>query len=146
FDIEYIGNVADAVMFMAYDQHFPASLPGPVAARTWFSESLDDVLPRLPPERVVMVLGSYGYDWNLSQPKLRADALGFKSIMDLARVAGANPVFEQDIENGHFGYRDFAGDNHEVWFQDALATFNQMTELTKRGISRFGLWRVGIED
>lgn len=146
FDIEYIGNVADAVMFMAYDQHYPTSGPGPVASRTWFAEGLADVLPRLPSDRVVIVLGAYGYDWPLDEPGKEAEALGFKSIMDLARVAGANPVFEQGIENGHFGYRDVSGKNHEVWFQDALSTYNQVAELAAKDIKRYGIWRLGTED
>ena len=44
FDFEYIGDVADAVMVMAYDQHFPLSEPGPIASRTWLKESYDEVL------------------------------------------------------------------------------------------------------
>jgi len=37
FDFEYIGNVSDAVMVMAYDQHYPASRPGPIASRIWLT-------------------------------------------------------------------------------------------------------------
>ncbi|MFI5306861.1 MAG: glycosyltransferase [Polyangiales bacterium] len=146
FDFEYIGNVADAVMVMAYDQHFPSSAPGPIASRTWLKESYDEVLPRLPADRVVVVLGSYGYDWTLGDKPPPADDISFRSSMDLARAADAQPVFEEQLENGHFGYRDHQGDTHEVWFQDALAAWNQMAELRTRGVSRVGLWRLGTED
>jgi cellulose synthase/poly-beta-1,6-N-acetylglucosamine synthase-like glycosyltransferase/peptidoglycan/xylan/chitin deacetylase (PgdA/CDA1 family)/spore germination protein YaaH len=146
FDFEYIGNVADAVMVMAYDQHYPASEPGPIASRTWLKESYDEVLPRLPADRVVVVLGSYGYDWTLKDKPPPGDDLSFRSAMDLARAAGAQPAFEEQIENGHFGYRDHAGENHEVWFQDALAAWNQIAALRQRGVTRVGLWRLGTED
>ena len=146
FDFEYIGDVADAVMVMAYDQHYPSSRPGPIASHTWLEESYDEVLPRLPADRVVVVLGSYGYDWNLSNGHEPAQDLSFRAAMDLARAAGAQPVFERQLENGHFGYSDHGGDTHEVWFQDALATWDQMTALRRRQVTRVGLWRLGTED
>ncbi|HEX2676687.1 MAG TPA: polysaccharide deacetylase family protein, partial [Polyangiales bacterium] len=147
FDFEYIGDVADAVMVMAYDQHYPASDPGPIASRKWLKESYDEVLPRLPPERVVVVLGNYGYDWVTSvEPKKPADSLSFRSAMDLARAAGAQPEFEETLENGHFAYIDSDEATHEVWFQDALATWNQLQDLRQRGVTRVGLWRLGTED
>ena len=146
FDYEYIGNVSDAVMVMAYDQHYPGSRPGPIASREWLEESLNDMLPRLPADRVVVVLGSYGYDWPLTDPPRRADDLSFRQVMDLARAADAQPVFEEQLENGHFGYKDGAGNTHDVWFQDALATWNQIASLQKRHLTRLGLWRLGTED
>jgi cellulose synthase/poly-beta-1,6-N-acetylglucosamine synthase-like glycosyltransferase/peptidoglycan/xylan/chitin deacetylase (PgdA/CDA1 family)/spore germination protein YaaH len=148
FDFEYIGNVADAVMVMAYDQHYPSGQPGPIASRTWLKESYDEVLPRIPADRVVVVLGSYGYDWTLSDSDKvpPAEDLSFRSAMDLACAADAKPVFEEQIDNGHFGYQDHSGVKHEVWFQDALATWNQIATLRARGITRVGLWRLGTED
>lgn len=146
FDFEYIGDVSDAVMVMAYDQHYPSSPPGPIASRTWLDESLDEMLPRLPADRVVVVLGSYGYDWTLLQTNPRAEDLSFRAAMHLARAAGASPVFEEQIENGHFGYRDPAGETHEVWFHDAAATWNQAATLRQRQVTRIGLWKLGTED
>jgi cellulose synthase/poly-beta-1,6-N-acetylglucosamine synthase-like glycosyltransferase/spore germination protein YaaH/peptidoglycan/xylan/chitin deacetylase (PgdA/CDA1 family) len=146
FDFEYIGNVADAVMVMAYDEHYLASHPGPIASRSWLDDSLDEMLPRLPADRVVVVLGNYGYDWSTSDPSKPAQDLSFRSVMDLARAASAVPVFEKDIENGRFDYRDHDGDTHEVWFEDALAVWNQVKTLEKLHVSRVGLWRLGTED
>ncbi|HEX7480645.1 MAG TPA: glycosyltransferase [Polyangiales bacterium] len=146
FDYEYIGDVADAVMIMAYDQHYPGSQSGPVASRAWLAQGLDDLLPRLPLDRVVMVLGSYGYDWTQADPMPSAEDLSFRAAMDLARASGAKPVFEEGIENGHFGYIDPEQKTHDVWFQDALATWDQIDSLRRRNVTRVGLWRLGTED
>lgn len=146
FDFEYIGNVSDAVMVMAYDQHYPGGPAGPIASRGWLKESLDEMLARLPPDRVVIVLGSFGYDWKLTDPPTRAEELSFRQVMDLARAADAQPAFEEETENGHFGYRDGSDQTHDVWFQDALTTWNQALDLRKRHVTRLGLWRLGTED
>ena len=110
FDFEYIGDVADAVMVMAYDQHYPSSRPGAIASRTWLKESYDEVLPRVPPDRVVVVLGNYGYDWSVANATEPAEGLSFRAAMDCARAAEAQPVFEEGVDNGHFGYSDHSGE------------------------------------
>jgi peptidoglycan-N-acetylglucosamine deacetylase len=148
FDYEYIGDVADAVMVMAYDEHWTGSESGPVASRDFMVQTLDDLLPRIPTDRLVFVLGSYGYDWTQGGEDTKASgtSISFRTAMELARAADAKPVFEEGIENGHFGYIDGDDATHDVWFQDALATWNQMQELKLRGVTRVGLWRLGIED
>ncbi|HOX42454.1 MAG TPA: glycosyltransferase [Myxococcota bacterium] len=149
FDYEYIGKVSDAVLVMAYDEHFPSSVPGPIASRPWLELSLDDILPRIPADRLVMVLGAYGYGWNVDRPKELAEGISFLTAVGLARAAGSQPRFAEGAENAHFAYKDEDGDTHEVWFQDALTLWNQvqLARLASEGkLTRFGLWRLGTED
>ncbi|MDD5306254.1 MAG: glycosyltransferase [Deltaproteobacteria bacterium] len=146
FDYEYIGKVSDAVMVMAYDEHFPSSVPGPIASRKWLEASLDEILPRIPADRLVMILGAYGYGWNTNRPQQLADGVSFLTAVNLARAAGSQPDFVEDVGNSHFAYKDADGDTHEVWFQDALAIWNQLKLAGEDKISRFGLWRLGTED
>jgi peptidoglycan-N-acetylglucosamine deacetylase len=145
FDYEYIGDVADAVMVMAYDEHWSGEESGPVASRDFMSRTLDDLLPRIPLDRLVFILGGYGYDWTQGE-KPSGTSVSFRTAMELARAADAKPDFEEGIENWHFGYIDADDVTHDVWFQDALATWNQMQALKKRGVTRVGLWRLGVED
>ena len=85
---------------------------GPDRFATWLTSRYDEVLPRLPADRVVVVLGNYGYDWTLdASPEAAPRDLSFRAAMDLARAAERAPVFEEELENGHFGYRDRDGDN-----------------------------------
>lgn len=146
FDYEYIAKVSDAVMVMAYDEHFPSSAPGPIASRDWLEQSLDDAIPRLIPDRMVMVLGAYGYDWNVERREVLAEGITFNNAVNLARAAGSLPHFVEGVENSHFAYRDEDDLTHEVWFQDSLALWNQVRRAAERKISRIGLWRLGTED
>ena len=146
FDYEYIGDVADAVMVMAYDEHWPGSESGPISSRDFMAAALDDLLPRIPRDRLVFILGAYGYDWTQVEPRQNAVDVSFRTAMDLARAADATPAFEEGIENGHFGYIDEDKLTHDVWFQDALTTWNQVQQLHRRGVTRVGMWRLGTED
>lgn len=146
FDYEYIAKVSDAVMVMAYDEHFPSSPPGPIASMDWLDQSLDYVVPRLLLDRLVLVLGAYGYDWNVERREELAEGITFTNAVNLARAAGSLPHFVAGIENSHFAYHDEDDIVHEVWFQDSLALWNQVRRAAQRKISRFGIWRLGTED
>ncbi len=149
YDLEYIGALADGVIAMAYDQHYPASEPGPISGGKWFSDSVVQALARVPADRLVVALGAYCYDWALpngGENRLPAEGLSFQDAMDRARAAGAIPIFEAEAENARFGYTDAEQRVHEVWCQDALSAWNQRQTLTRLGIGRVGLWRMGTED
>jgi peptidoglycan-N-acetylglucosamine deacetylase len=146
YDLEYISSVADAVMVMAYDEHFSTSAPGPVASRDWLADTLVEVKERLPLDRTVVVLGAYGYDWKTDPKDRPGYGIAIREAMDMAHASGATPIFEEDLENTHFAYKDAGGGIHEVWFQDALAIWNQLRTIKMNGFKRVGLWRLGTED
>ena len=143
YDLEYIGQLADAVFVMAYDQHYPASSPGPISGAEWFANSLDESITRVGAERLVVALGAYCYDWAEGQP---AEGLSFREAMDRARAAGAVPEFEREAENARFAYTDDQQRTHDVWCQDALSAWNQTARMRERGLKRVALWRLGTED
>jgi cellulose synthase/poly-beta-1,6-N-acetylglucosamine synthase-like glycosyltransferase/peptidoglycan/xylan/chitin deacetylase (PgdA/CDA1 family)/spore germination protein YaaH len=146
YDLEFIGELADAVYVMAYDQHYPNSKPGPISGRKWFAESIEQALTRIPKDRLVVGLGAYCYDWVESETPIPADSLSFREAMDRARAAGAVPMFERGAENARFGYTDSQQRMHDVWCQDALSAWNQTAYLATQQVTRVALWRVGTED
>jgi len=146
YDLEFISKVADGVFVMAYDQHYPMSQPGPVSGRDWFSQSVTQALTRVDPERLVVALGAYCYDWALGDKQVPAESLSFREAMDRARASSSTVSFERGAENARFGYTDAQQRLHDVWCQDALSAFNQAGTLRDLGIGRVALWRLGTED
>jgi len=149
YDLEYIGELADAVIVMAYDQHYPTSEPGPVSGKEWFVDSVTQALTRVPADRLVVALGAYCYDWTLpreGEKRPPAEGLSFREAMDRARATGARPLFEEGAENVRFAYSDASSRAHDVWCQDALSAWNQRATLSGLGVGRLALWRVGTED
>ncbi len=146
YDLEYIGQLADAVFVMAYDQHYPASEPGPISGQEWFRKSVQQAITRVGAERVVVALGAYCYDWVVGEGAPPAEGLSFREAMDRARAAGAVPEFEREAENARFAYTDEQQRTHDVWCQDALSAWNQTVRLEEFGIKRVALWRLGTED
>jgi peptidoglycan-N-acetylglucosamine deacetylase len=146
YDLEYIGQLADAVFVMSYDQHYPSSEPGPISGKDWFAMALDQAITRVGAERLIMAVGAYCYDWVVGDAAAPAESLSFREAMDRARAAGAVPEFERGAENARFGYTDDAQRTHDVWCQDALSAWNQTATMRERGLKRVALWRLGTED
>ena len=63
YDYKYFASQADAIILMNYDFHWPTSSPGPIAPQDWFVRNIDNMVKLVPPEKIVMGIANYGYDW-----------------------------------------------------------------------------------
>ncbi|CAN7502137.1 glycosyltransferase [Phenylobacterium sp. LjRoot225] len=139
---------ADAVVVMAYDQHYGTGDPGPAAGQDWFETWLAKDMEQLDPARTVIALGSYGYDWTLPQKGKpgSADAVTFIEATQTAHDSGAQPQMDEASLNPSYGYVDDVGRKHSVWYLDAATLFNQMRVADGFRPMGYALWRMGGED
>jgi peptidoglycan-N-acetylglucosamine deacetylase len=142
YDYESLATSADRMIIMLYDQHHPLSIPGPVAPSDWVKESLNQLA--IPSEKLIVGLGSYGYDWeeNSNQP---AAPMTFSDIMDLGIGTNLKIHWNQQAGNPYLRYKR-NGKNHTVWFLDAATFYNQMKVSIDSGSRGIAVWRLGSED
>ena len=141
-------DASDTRMLMAYDQHWQTGQPGPTAGEDWFEKYLDSRLSKLDPDRLIMALGSYGYDWT-QQGKAyaqAADPVTFHEAIQTANDSGVDIVMDDDALNPHYAYIDDGGLKHQVWFLDATTVFNQIKVTDPWRPRGYALWRLGSED
>ena len=140
----------DALVLMAFDEHYQTSEPGPEASQAWFQAHVAQELRRLDPNRTIVALGNYGYDWPKDKGAKafgEADPLTFSEAMVRANDSGVDIDFDSDDLNSHFAYTDEDdGEQHEVWFLDAASLYNQMKVVDAWRPRGYGLWRLGAED
>ena len=134
-------QVADKLFLMAYDQHYQGGEAGPIAAEDWFAQKVANAIRDVPPDKVIIALGSYGYDWHDG----KADGATIEESWLAAHDAGAMPIFDRNIGNTGFSFSD-NGHRHDVWLLDAAASWNQMRILSRLGVGSIALWRMGSED
>ena len=152
FDYPAVAALADGVIVMNYDEHYPGAAPGPVASQDWFVLNLTAIKKVVPQEKLICAIGNYGYDW-VQRPKHGTLPPGAKdtnvSVQDAwltARDSEADMDFDGDALNPHIGYLDENNRQHEVWFLDAVTALNEMRAAQLLGIKTFALWRLGSED
>ncbi|WP_338465685.1 glycosyltransferase [Novosphingobium sp. ZN18A2] len=136
-----LARSADRIVLMAYDEHWQGGAPGPIASGPWFDARLAASLRTVPPDRAIIALGNYGYDWHGGA----ADALTVEEAWQEARDSGTRPQFDQASGNAGFSFSD-GGTRHDVWLLDAAASWDELKALSRFGINGVALWRLGSED
>ena len=148
FPVKKLQDVSDAVVLMAYDQHWGGGEPGPAAAQDWFETTIAKRMETLDPAKTVLALGAYGYDWTLKGPKnpARSETILFNESTQKAHDAEAQVEMDENSLNPTFGYQDDGGCKHTVWFLDAPTLFNQIKVADGFRPRGYALWRMGGED
>jgi cellulose synthase/poly-beta-1,6-N-acetylglucosamine synthase-like glycosyltransferase/spore germination protein YaaH/peptidoglycan/xylan/chitin deacetylase (PgdA/CDA1 family) len=145
YDVELISKIADAVVVIMHGEHYSSSKPGPLASQGWFQETLDHFSSIVPNGKLIVGLGSYGMDWPLASTTT-ASGLTYGEVMSKAAELGAHAELAPKSRNMVFGYTDSKGVDHDVWFLDAVAVWNQWQLVKQKNSLGVALWRLGAED
>ncbi|HTW34155.1 MAG TPA: polysaccharide deacetylase family protein [Rhizomicrobium sp.] len=136
-------KLVDYTILMAYDQHDASDEPGSLAGQSWFETTLDERMKVLAPDRTIIGIGSYAYDWNGGP----ADSPTFEEVMIAAQDASAKIDFDDATNNPHLSYIDEDDHTrHDVWFLDGVTAFNQIHAADVYQPAGYALWRIGTED
>lgn len=131
------------LLFMAYDQCWDSSTPGPVAGVDWLAAVLPVRLRQLDRDKIIIALAGYGYDW----PKGgRGHSITSAEAMQLARDHHAVLRRGRGSDNVTFTYQTDEGESHTVWLVDSYSYAVSNALLRKLGVHRIALWRLGSED
>jgi peptidoglycan-N-acetylglucosamine deacetylase len=132
-------SAADYLVAMVYDQHWPSSRPGPIAAPDWAARMLAVRVAEVGGNRVVAAFPFYGYRWSKGA---EAEMVGFEDAQTLAQREGTVLRREPSSQT----LRLVSPQGWEVWVADAVLAQALIREARKVGVSRFAFWRLGLED
>ncbi len=138
---------------MLYDRHSEDTEPGPLAPIDWSDEWVLKLVDDVPPSKLVLGLGNYGYDWPKPAKGKVTTSVAFHEAMSLAsgyREEDDRPSdvigFDAKSLNSHFAYDDENNIAHQVWLLDAPSAYNQWLLPRKLGFAGAALWSLGSED
>jgi cellulose synthase/poly-beta-1,6-N-acetylglucosamine synthase-like glycosyltransferase/peptidoglycan/xylan/chitin deacetylase (PgdA/CDA1 family) len=132
----------DYTMLMAYDQHDDTSGAGSIAGQSWFEDTLDKRMRGLNPQRTVIAIGAYAYDWNGGE----VQPLKFQEAIIAAHDSEADITFDDASNNPHFSYVEDDQVRHDVWLLDGVTAYNQIHAADPYQPAGYALWRLGAED
>jgi peptidoglycan-N-acetylglucosamine deacetylase len=149
YDYKYFASQADAIILMNYDFRWTSSAPGPIAPQDWFERNIDNMVKLVPPEKIVMGIANYGYDWPAKtkrDPHPLAQGVTFQQGVITAVESGSDITFDSDSFNPHYSYEDENNRVHTVWMLDGVTAYNQLRAAERAGVQGTALWRLGMED
>ena len=141
--VKALGKAADSLVLMAYDEHYFTGEAGPAASQGWYEHNLQKVMKGLNPDKTVVALGAFGYDWTKGG---KADSVSFHEATLAAHDSDATIRFDPTALNPTFSYADEDGMAHTVWFLDAATLYNQVRVADAWRPRGYAVWRMGSED
>jgi spore germination protein YaaH len=141
-DYRALGEAADAVVVMAYDHSWSTSAAGPIAPAPWVEEVMRFTVSQIPPEKVRLGVAAHGYDWLGRQ----GTDLMWADAVALAEQHRATVQWDEGTHSPWFSYRDAAGRERTVWFENARSLAAKVEIAERSGVRAVRLWKLGGED
>jgi cellulose synthase/poly-beta-1,6-N-acetylglucosamine synthase-like glycosyltransferase/peptidoglycan/xylan/chitin deacetylase (PgdA/CDA1 family) len=148
YDYAFFGRETDAIILMNYDQHWPTSPAGPIAAQDWFMENLRQIRDVVPAQKIVLGIANYAYDWTEASKKeeRHAEELSIQEALLHAYESETEVEFDAASLNPHYSYDDEQNRTHQVWMLDAVTAYNELRACERLGVQGTALWRLGSAD
>ncbi len=143
FNLKELSKYNDHIFLMAYDEHNSGSLPGPVSSQNWIEAALDEAVKQTDPQKLILAIAGYGYDW----PKGDKGAdVTYAEALSIASESEAKVIFDTASYNLHYDYTDENNVAHTVYFTDAATNYNTMRFASEYNVGGVALWRLGSAD
>jgi spore germination protein YaaH len=108
YDYAALGQQADLVTVMAYEYHGAWSGPGSVAPYDWVESVLAFATDQIPPEKVLLGLAVYGFDWDITSGGARP--LSYVQAAALADSQQTAITLDPQTQSATFRYQGRAAD------------------------------------
>lgn len=142
FNRNVIGDVADYVIFMAYDQHNQSSTEaGTVAGCDWVEANINKFLGQegVKPEKIILAMPFYTRVWNVTDGGLSSSAVDMKSqstlIPDDAKI-----TWDDSLKQNLAEYEK-NGRTYKVWMEDAKSLKCKLELVKKYNLAGGAFWR-----
>ncbi len=146
FDRNVIGDVADYIIFMAYDQHNNSSSEaGTVAGYDWVEANIKKFLGQegVKPEKIILAMPFYTRVWNVTDGELSSSAIDMKSQATLI-PADAKITWDDSLKQNLAEYEK-NGNSYKVWMEDEQSLKYKLELVKKYNLAGGAFWRKGQE-
>lgn len=131
-------GAVDFLVVMLYDQHWLTSPPGPISSPDWAMRALGIRAADIGSSHVVAAFPTYGYEWRTDSA---TSVVSYDEAQNLARSAHVPLARDPASSTLHADW-----DGRSVWVSDAVLLDSLVRGARRTGITKFALWRLGLED
>lgn len=142
FNRNVIGDVADYVIFMAYDQHNQSSTEaGTVAGCDWVEANINKFLGQegVKPEKIILAMPFYTRVWNVTDGGLSSSAVDMKSQSTL--IPGDAKITWDDSLKQNLAEYEKNGRTYKVWMENAKSLKCKLDLVKKYSLAGGAFWR-----
>lgn len=156
YDYTALGEIADHLFIMAYDEHFQGGDAGPVASLSFVEQSIQYALERVPSEKIVLGLPFFGRIWSEdgSVSGLGVSCQRAESI--IARY-GAEVTYDRSARSPKAEFTLTEADQlvingqtmkpgrYVIWYENSTSLKEKLSLVDKYDLKGAGSWALGQE-
>lgn len=156
FDYKPLGQYADFVTIMSYDNHTSLTTPGPIAPYAWVNKTLKVMLKDIPANKISLGLPAYSGFWHTAQLasatlpekysyRSKESQISYRHVISLIKKLKAKVLWNKEWQAS---YSIVTNDDKLVYlFIENAASFNAKHKLIQKYHLRgFSLWQLNMED
>ena len=141
YDRNVLGDVADYIMFMAYDQHGKSSTEaGTVAGYDWVENSLKKFIDReeVDSSKIVLGIPFYTRVWTEENGKLDSFTVEMKET-DNYIPGGVEKEWKDDVKQNYVEYQK-NGKTYKIWIEDEESIKCKLELIQKYNLAGAAYW------
>jgi len=146
YDRNVIGDVADYLVFMAYDQYGTSSTkPGTTAGFNWVETNLKKIIDYdvVDPEKIILGMPFYTRQWTIA-PDGKIKSKPAVSMMDIKIPNNVEKQWDEDLKQYYIEYK--SGKNTiKMWIEDGTSIKEKVSLVTKYNLGGTSCWRKDME-
>ncbi|MCR5404519.1 MAG: SH3 domain-containing protein [Butyrivibrio sp.] len=146
YDLEEQGVVADYVIIMGYDEHYPGSAEaGSVASIGYVENGIINALKEVDASKVINAVPFYTRIWHNNNGQLNVETVGMKKAQEY--IVNHNINMQWDAATGQ-NYGSYASDDgivHQIWMEDASSLGQKIEVMSANNIAGIAEWCLGME-
>ena len=149
-DWKQLAKYADQLHFMTYGEHYPSSMPGPIASPQWVNAVLSYALEQdIPDGKIFVGIPFYGEIWLHKMWKryhgVNID-LTYSDIQKLKQKFNGMEGWDEERRSPYLFFKDTSNRKYSVWFENKDSIQEKITLSNNHGLCNFAIWRIGGEN
>lgn len=146
FNRNVIGNVADYIVFMAYDQNGVSSkTAGTVAGYDWVEKSIKKFLEQeeVVAEKIILGVPFYTRLWKESSQGLSSSVVSMKNL-EKNIPEGVEIIWDEGCKQNYIQYIK-NGTTYKMWLEDEKSVMYKLELINQYKLAGAGFWVKGFE-
>ncbi len=147
FDRHVIGDVADYIVFMAYDEYGVSSTkPGTTAGYDWVKLSLHKFLQteEIEAHKIILAIPFYTRVWTTdNEGKTTSKTVAMKNI-DKVIPDGTEKQWDDTLKQNYVEYIE-DGNKKQIWIEDRDSLKAKLSLIKENDLAGVGSWQKGME-
>lgn len=143
-DYRLLGEAANLVLIMTYEWGYTYGPPMAVAPLNQVKRVLNYAVQEIDPEKILMGIPNYGYDWTLPYVpgESRAEKISNTEAAARAERYGAVIQWDEAAQSPWYTYTDAEGRVHEVWFENSASIRAKLNLVEEYGLAGVSYWNL----